>query len=196
MRGWGKIQRHADFYPYGGERQVCGTLDDPHKFAGMEYDPESGLHHTLYRQYSPTLGRWLSTDPLGVCGGSCGAGKKAMVSMMPDLTTTAGCTGSCNQIWDLSFPVSFSQNTCTSSPQALNLYAYVENSPANLTDPSGGYDPVACGLCFTGCSGVFWECVRGCVAMCRWSRIGCGLCVSTCVVIYYYCLKVCSGWCR
>lgn len=61
----GQIQRDADFYPYGTERVVTGTLDDPHKLAGLYYDTESGLSHTLYRQYTPTLGRWLSPDPDG-----------------------------------------------------------------------------------------------------------------------------------
>jgi len=63
----GAIQRESDFYPFGEERVVSGTLDDPNKFAGMYYDTESALYHTLYGHYSPTLGRWLSPDPVRCC---------------------------------------------------------------------------------------------------------------------------------
>ena len=42
-------------------------MDDSHRFAGMELDSEHGLYHTLFRQYSPSLGRWLGTDPVRGC---------------------------------------------------------------------------------------------------------------------------------
>ena len=57
--------RESDYYPFGGERVVgTPTVDDPHKFAGMYLDGESGLYHTWFRMYSPSLGRWLAPDPL------------------------------------------------------------------------------------------------------------------------------------
>jgi RHS repeat-associated protein len=57
----GAIEREADFYPFGGERVVgTATADDPHKFAGMWLDYESGLYHTWARMYDPSLGRWLA----------------------------------------------------------------------------------------------------------------------------------------
>jgi RHS repeat-associated protein len=40
------------------------TADDPHKFAGMYLDGESGLYHTWARMYDPQLGRWLAPDPI------------------------------------------------------------------------------------------------------------------------------------
>jgi RHS repeat-associated protein len=43
---------------------VSGTVDDPHKFAGMYLDGESGLYYTWFRMYDPTLGRWLAPDPI------------------------------------------------------------------------------------------------------------------------------------
>ena len=51
-------------FAFGGEMVKTGPVDDSHKFAGMELDSEDGLYHTLYRQYSPSLGRWFSTDPV------------------------------------------------------------------------------------------------------------------------------------
>jgi RHS repeat-associated protein len=52
------------YYIFGGERLVSGTVDDPHKFAGMYLDGESGLYYTWFRMYDPTLGRWLAPDPI------------------------------------------------------------------------------------------------------------------------------------
>jgi RHS repeat-associated protein len=40
------------------------NLDNNYKFTGMERDTESALDHTLFRQYSSSLGRWLSPDPV------------------------------------------------------------------------------------------------------------------------------------
>ena len=36
----------------------------PYRFAGMEWDSETGLYHTWFRQYDSTQGRWMSVDPL------------------------------------------------------------------------------------------------------------------------------------
>jgi RHS repeat-associated protein len=36
---------------------------------GGRYDTTSGLYHFRYRDYSPTLGRWTSLDPLGYAAG-------------------------------------------------------------------------------------------------------------------------------
>jgi RHS repeat-associated protein len=59
----GVVVQESDYYPFGGERVVTGGLSEKFKFAGMERDSESGLDHTLFRQYAWNLGRWLSPDP-------------------------------------------------------------------------------------------------------------------------------------
>jgi RHS repeat-associated protein len=58
-------------------------------FTGRPLDPATGLQNHLHRWYDPSVGRWLSEDPLGFAAGDA------------------------------------------------NLYRYVGNSPANVTDPSG-----------------------------------------------------------
>ncbi|MBI4443869.1 MAG: glucosaminidase domain-containing protein [Acidobacteria bacterium] len=58
----GGVVEESDFYPYGTERVITDTLDNNYKFTGHERDPESGLDHTLHRQYASTTGRWLSPD--------------------------------------------------------------------------------------------------------------------------------------
>jgi RHS repeat-associated protein len=37
--------------------------------ASQEYDPDTGLTHYHFREYSPSLGGWLTTDPIGLAGG-------------------------------------------------------------------------------------------------------------------------------
>jgi len=40
------------------------------RFSGQVYDQESGLHYNHFRTYDPALGRYLSTDPIGLAGGN------------------------------------------------------------------------------------------------------------------------------
>jgi RHS repeat-associated protein len=56
--------------PFGdgmNTQQVNGGCGDPspNHFTGLERDAESGLDHTLHRQYPSNLGRWLTPDPAG-----------------------------------------------------------------------------------------------------------------------------------
>lgn len=60
--GSGTILRTLDYYPWGGAFLNSGTTDDPHRFAQLYFDSESGLYHTMNRKYSDSLGRWLSPD--------------------------------------------------------------------------------------------------------------------------------------
>ncbi len=59
----GSVCYEADFHPFGGERVLTNTCAQNYKFTGHERDPESGFDHTLFRQYTSTLGRWTAPDP-------------------------------------------------------------------------------------------------------------------------------------
>lgn len=39
------------------------------RFAGQYYDRETRLHHNYFRNYNPTLGRYIEGDPIGLAGG-------------------------------------------------------------------------------------------------------------------------------
>ena len=62
----GNLLDDCDFLPYGEERCAASSSGNHYKFDGMERDAESGLDHTLHRQYASNYGRWLSPDPGGV----------------------------------------------------------------------------------------------------------------------------------
>jgi RHS repeat-associated protein len=50
--------------PFGDGQQVNGTCAPSNNaFTGLERDQETGLDHATFRQYSSTMGRWMSPDP-------------------------------------------------------------------------------------------------------------------------------------
>jgi RHS repeat-associated protein len=61
----------AEFDPWGN--QVDGSnplrMYQPIRMQGQHYDEESGLHYNRHRYYDPTLGRYITQDPIGLLGG-------------------------------------------------------------------------------------------------------------------------------
>ncbi|MBI3898506.1 MAG: hypothetical protein HY308_09450 [Gammaproteobacteria bacterium] len=52
-----------------GETSPTGTATVNLRYAGMYADAESGLFYNWNRYYSPALGRYLTSDPIGLEGG-------------------------------------------------------------------------------------------------------------------------------
>src|SRR5205814_6217780 len=50
------------------ERFGCSAYDTRFLFAGSQYLPKTGLYDMRNRFYSPTLNRFLQTDPIGFAG--------------------------------------------------------------------------------------------------------------------------------
>jgi RHS repeat-associated protein len=63
--GNGNSAGTCDHEPFG-EVQVNSTCSVPtnFRFAGMQFDSETGLYNTWFREFDPTQGRWMSVDPL------------------------------------------------------------------------------------------------------------------------------------
>ena len=52
-----------------GKTVLTGSIDFNFRFPGQYYDTESGLHYNYFRTYDPELGRYLTSDPIGLVGG-------------------------------------------------------------------------------------------------------------------------------
>ncbi len=46
-----------------------GSITNPFQYTGREFDPETGLYSYRFRYYDPTVGRFLSEDPIMFAGG-------------------------------------------------------------------------------------------------------------------------------
>jgi RHS repeat-associated protein len=74
----GKVVERFVYAPYGQVLVLTpdwsGTMSDAfnwfYLFQGGRYNATSGLYNFRYRDYSPTLGRWLQQDPIGYAGGT------------------------------------------------------------------------------------------------------------------------------
>jgi RHS repeat-associated protein len=74
----GTVVEHAAYSPYGETlilnpaatqlRQIS-AVGNPYAYTGRRLDAETGQYYFRYRMYSPTLGRFLSRDPLGYVDG-------------------------------------------------------------------------------------------------------------------------------
>lgn len=60
----GTVRAQYEYDPYGNRTKLSGDRDANFGFTGHWHHAPSGLNLSLYRAYSPTLGRWLSRDPL------------------------------------------------------------------------------------------------------------------------------------
>ncbi len=65
----GALVTRYDYDPYGRSSRVLGTADSPFGYASQFRHSPSNLWLAPFRVYDPTLGRWLSEDPLGIQGG-------------------------------------------------------------------------------------------------------------------------------
>ena len=67
----GAVVAHYAYDPFGTTLTASGTAADanPFRFSTKYTDDDTGLLYYGYRFYSPTLGRWLTRDPIHERGG-------------------------------------------------------------------------------------------------------------------------------
>ena len=72
----GNIAWAAQYKAWGAARGVISDaarkagISNPIRFQGQYFDEETGLHYNRYRYYDPGSGRFVSSDPVGLEGGS------------------------------------------------------------------------------------------------------------------------------
>ncbi|CAJ4170854.1 rhsD protein [Burkholderia pseudomallei] len=67
----GAVVWEGRYGPWGNVNSVemQAAFDQPLRFQGQYYDPESGLHYNRYRYYDPSIGQFLNPDPIRLLGG-------------------------------------------------------------------------------------------------------------------------------
>ena len=66
----GTISGTVAYDPFGAKLAVAGSITTTSAWQSSTFDSASGLYYVIARWYSPTLGRFLSLDPLAGNGGS------------------------------------------------------------------------------------------------------------------------------
>ena len=65
-----QVISYEEYLPYGSTsyQAVSSETDVPkrYRFTGQERDEESGLYYQGARYYAPWIGRWISSDPIGI----------------------------------------------------------------------------------------------------------------------------------
>ncbi len=65
----GAVVWQASLRPFGETEALFGTATNDQRFPGQRLDAETGLHQNGFRDYDPSLGRYLQADPIGLAGG-------------------------------------------------------------------------------------------------------------------------------
>ena len=67
--GSGQVAWDALFTPFGEEDSIAGSAANDNRFPGQRFDAETSLHYNYFRDYDPTIGRYVQSDPIGLAGG-------------------------------------------------------------------------------------------------------------------------------
>ena len=59
----------AEYSAFGQANISVELVKQNHRFPGQYFDQESELHYNWHRYYDPELGRYITSDPIGLQGG-------------------------------------------------------------------------------------------------------------------------------
>jgi RHS repeat-associated protein len=55
---------------FGNSTASTGSLTNPYRYTGREFDPETGIYEYRHRYYDSSVGRFINEDPIGFGGGA------------------------------------------------------------------------------------------------------------------------------
>jgi len=59
----------AEYDPFGEVTETVSLVEQNLRFPGQYFDIETRLHYNYFRDYSPAIGRYVESDPIGLGGG-------------------------------------------------------------------------------------------------------------------------------
>lgn len=62
----GAIVWSADYKPFGEATVIISTITNNLRFPGQYFDAETGLNYNFFRDYNPTIGKYIEADPLNL----------------------------------------------------------------------------------------------------------------------------------
>jgi RHS repeat-associated protein len=65
----GSLAQTYTYDSFGNQTASSGSLTNFFRYAGREFDTETGLYYNRARYFNPATGRFLSPDPIGFAGG-------------------------------------------------------------------------------------------------------------------------------
>ena len=66
---FGTIAWAGERKPFGQTAIITELVENPLRLPGQYYERETGLHYNYFRDYDPSTGRYIQSDPIGLEGG-------------------------------------------------------------------------------------------------------------------------------
>ncbi len=138
----------GQFTPYGRTHAIAGAVQNPLRFPGQWADPAASYFYNYMRDYDPTLGRYLSVDPIKSDRGLISlrefrGWKKAAtprLSLLPKDASLRHHVGAVPFSWLGFSETSFERVFDTLDPTRRSPFNYASANPTNRVDPRGEQD--------------------------------------------------------